>query len=138
MRRDSAQFRCARHRGTVVTGRMRRHAALRSFIIKRKNGISCTPCLEGPDLLKIFALKKQGHPTRVIQPRIRQDGCAMNVWANPIVRRANAIEIELHDGSYLPETSKTNVRFFRLRLDCTNVPRRAEADVSRCLQSSRS
>jgi hypothetical protein len=86
MRRDSAQFRCARHRGTVITGRMRRHAASRGFIIKGKNGISCTPCLEGTDLLEIFALKKQGRPARIIQPRIRQDGCAMNVWANPFVR----------------------------------------------------
>jgi hypothetical protein len=73
---------------------MRRHAALRGFIIKRKNGISCTPCLEGTDLLKIFALKKQGGPARVIQPRIRQDGCAMNVWANPFVRCADRIQVE--------------------------------------------
>jgi hypothetical protein len=73
---------------------MRRHAASRGFIIKRKNGISCTPCLEGPDLLKIFALKKQGRPARVIQPRIRQDGCAMNVWANPCVRRADRIQVD--------------------------------------------
>src|SRR5882724_13088203 len=94
MRRDSAQFRCARHCSTVVTGRMRRHAALRSFVIKRKNGISCTPCLEGADLLKIFALKKQGRPARVIQPRIREDGCAMNVWTNPFVCCADVIQIE--------------------------------------------
>ena len=94
MRRDSAQFRCASHRGTVVTGRMRRHAASRGFIIKRKNGISCTSCLEGADLLKIFALKKQGRSARVIQPRIRQDGCAMNVWTNPFVRRADRIQVD--------------------------------------------
>jgi hypothetical protein len=73
---------------------MRRHAASRGFIIKGKNGISCTPCLEGTDLLKIFALKKQGCPARVIQPRIRQNGCAMNVCANPFVRCANRIQIE--------------------------------------------
>jgi hypothetical protein len=94
MRRDSAQFRCARHRGTVVTGRMRRHAASRGFIIKRKNGISRTACLEGTDLLEILALKKQGRPARIIQPRIRQDRCAMNVWANPFVRCADRIQVE--------------------------------------------
>jgi hypothetical protein len=73
---------------------MRCHTASRSFVIKRKNGISCTSCLERTDLLKIFALKKQGHPARVIQPRIRQDGCAMNVWANPFMGCANRIQIE--------------------------------------------
>ena len=94
MRRDCAQFRRARHRGTVVTGRMRRHTASRGFIIKGKNGISCTPCLEGPDLLKIFALEKEGTPARIIQPRIRQDGRPMNVWANPSVRCADRIQVE--------------------------------------------
>jgi hypothetical protein len=73
---------------------MRRHAASCGFIIKRKNGISCAPCLEGTDLLKIFALKKQRRPARVIQPRIRQDGCAMNVWANPFVSCADRIQVE--------------------------------------------
>ena len=94
MRRNSAQFRRTRHCGTMVTGRMRCHAASRSFVIKRKNGIGCTACLEGTDLLKIFALKKQGRPARVIQPRIRQDGCAMNVSANPLVRCADRIKVE--------------------------------------------
>ena len=93
MRRDSAQFSRTRHRSTVITGRMRCHAASRSFVIKRKNGISRTACLEGTDLLKIFALKKQGRPARVIQPRIRQDGCAMNVWANPFMRCADRIKL---------------------------------------------
>jgi hypothetical protein len=73
---------------------MRCHAAPRGFIIKRKNGISCTSCLEGADLLKIFALKKQRRPARVIQPRIRQDGCSMNVWANPFVRCADRIKVD--------------------------------------------
>jgi hypothetical protein len=68
MRRDSAQFRRTRHRGAVVTGGMRCHAASRSFVIKRENGISRTARFEGTDLLKIFALKEQGRPTRVIQP----------------------------------------------------------------------
>jgi hypothetical protein len=78
----------------MITGRMRRHAALRSFVIKGKNGITCTSGLEGTDLLKIFALKKQGPPARVIQPRIRQHGRAMNVWANPLVRGMDRIQIE--------------------------------------------
>jgi hypothetical protein len=73
---------------------MRRDPALRSFIIKRKNSISPTSGLKGADLLKIFALKKQGTPARVIEPRIRQDGRAMNVWANPLVRCADRIQIE--------------------------------------------
>jgi hypothetical protein len=47
---------------------MRCDAALRSFVIKRKNGICCTTGLEGTDLLKILALKKQGGSARVIQP----------------------------------------------------------------------
>jgi hypothetical protein len=73
---------------------MRRHAASSRFIIKRKNSISCTARFEGTDLLKIFALKKQGRLARVIQPRIRQDRCAMNVWANPFVRCADRIQVE--------------------------------------------
>jgi hypothetical protein len=72
---------------------MRCHAAPRSFVIKRKDGIGCTSCLEGTNLLKIFALKKQRRPARVIQPRIRQDRCAMNVWANPFVRCADRIKV---------------------------------------------
>jgi hypothetical protein len=94
MRRDSAQLSRARHRGAMVTGRMRCHAALRSFVIKRENGIGCTACLERTDLLEIFALKKQGRPARVIQPRIREDGCAMNVSANPFVRCADRIKVD--------------------------------------------
>jgi len=73
---------------------MRCHAASRSFVVKRENGIGCASCLEGTDLLKIFALKKQCRPARVIQPRIRQDGRAMNVWANPFVRSADRIKVD--------------------------------------------
>jgi hypothetical protein len=73
---------------------MRCHAASRSVVIKRKDGISCTSCLEGTDLLKIFALKKQRRPARVIQPRIRQDRRAMNVWANPFMRCADRIQVD--------------------------------------------
>jgi hypothetical protein len=76
---------------------MRRHTASRSFVIKSKNGIRCTSGLEGPDLLKIFALKKQGRAARVIQPRIRQDGRAMNVWANTLVCCADRIQIEFYN-----------------------------------------
>jgi len=94
MRSNAPQLSRTRHRSTVVAGRMRRHAALRNFVIKRKNGISCTACLEGADLLKIFALKKQGRPARVIQPRIRQHGRAMNVWSNPFVRCPDRIEVD--------------------------------------------
>jgi hypothetical protein len=78
----------------MITGRMRCHAASRIFVIKCKNGINCTSCLECPDLLKIFALEKQGRSTGVIQPRIRQHWRAMNVWANPLVRRTDRIQIE--------------------------------------------
>jgi hypothetical protein len=73
---------------------MRCHTASRCCLIKRKNGISRTARLEGTDLLKIFALKKQGRPARVIQPRIRQDGGAMNVWANPFMRCADRIKVD--------------------------------------------
>jgi hypothetical protein len=57
---------------------MRRHAASRSLLIKHKNGIRCASRLESANLLEILALKEQGRLTLVIQPRIRQDGCAMN------------------------------------------------------------
>jgi hypothetical protein len=73
---------------------MRCHAAPRSFVIKRKDGIGRTACLKGTDLLKIFAFKKQGRPARVIQPRIRQDRCAMNVSANPFMRCADRIKVD--------------------------------------------
>jgi hypothetical protein len=94
VRRNAAQLGRTRHGSTVVAGRMRCNAALRSFIIKCKNRIGCASGLEGADLLKIFALKKQRRIARVIQPRIRQDGRAMNVWANPLVRCADRIQIE--------------------------------------------
>ena len=94
MRRDYAQFRSTRQRGTVVTVRMVRHTASRSLIIECKNGIRCTSCLESPDLLKVFTLKKKGRPADVIQPRIGQDGGAMIVCANPFVRDADRIQFE--------------------------------------------
>jgi hypothetical protein len=65
---------------------MRCHAASRSFVVKRENGIGRTARFEGTDLLKIFALKEQGRSTRVIQPRIGQHRRAMNVRANPLMR----------------------------------------------------
>ena len=73
---------------------MRRHATFRSRVIEREDSIGRAARFEGSNLLKIFALKKQGRPARVIQPRIRQDGCAMNVWTNPFVCCANVIQIE--------------------------------------------
>jgi hypothetical protein len=73
---------------------MRRHAASRRFIIKRKNSISRTSRLEGTDLLKILAFKKQGRPARVIQPRIHQHGRPMNIWANPLVCCTDRIQVE--------------------------------------------
>ena len=91
---DSAQFSRTRHCSTVITGRMRCHTVSRSFVIKHKNGIGCTSRFERADFLKIFALKKQGCPALVIQPRTRQDGRAMNVWADPLVRCADGIKIE--------------------------------------------
>jgi len=94
MRRDSSQFRRTRHGSTVITGRMRCHTASRSFVSKRKNRIGRTSRFERTDLLKIFALKKQGRSARVIQPRIRQHGRAMNVWSNPFVRCADRIEVD--------------------------------------------
>ena len=91
---NATQLSRTRHRSTVVTGRMRGHTASGNFVIERKNGIGCTSCLEGTDLLKIFALKKQGRAARVIHTRIRQDGRAMNVWADPLVRCADCIQVE--------------------------------------------
>jgi hypothetical protein len=73
---------------------MRCYTASCAFIIKRKNGIGCTSCFERTNFLKIFALKKQGRPARIIQPRTRQDRRAMNVWADPLVRCADGIKIK--------------------------------------------
>ncbi len=73
---------------------MRRDTASRNFIIKRKNGISCTACLERADLLEIFTLKKQRRAAGLVDSRARQDRRAMNMRPNPLTRRANAIEIE--------------------------------------------
>ena len=80
---------------------MRCHATPRCCLIKRKDGIGCTACFEGTDLLKIFALKKQGYPARIIQPRIRQDRCAMNVWANPFMAVEDIAAAALVYHSYL-------------------------------------
>src|SRR6202023_4138129 len=53
--------------------------------------------LEGADLLKIFALKKQRRATGFIQSLARQHRRPMNVRTNPLMRSANAIEIDCHN-----------------------------------------
>src|SRR5438105_3632195 len=53
---------------TLIAGRMRRHAALRSRIIECEDGVGRAAGFERADLLKILALKKQVRATRLIQP----------------------------------------------------------------------
>ena len=94
MRGDPAQFRRARHRGAMIAGRMRCHSVPRGRIVERKDRISRPARLEGANLLKIFALKKQRCPARLIQPQARQHRRAIDVRANPLMRRTDFIEVD--------------------------------------------
>ena len=78
----------------MISRRMCDYAALRACVIQRKNGIGRAASLKGADLLKILALKEQLYSARFIEPRTGQDGRAMNVRADPLMRRANTIEAE--------------------------------------------
>ena len=78
----------------MITGRMRCHAALRSRVIEREDGVGRAARLECADLLKIFALEKKRGDTCLIQARTRQHWRPRDVRPDPLMRRANAIEIE--------------------------------------------
>ena len=78
---------------------MRRHPASRGRVVKRKDRVRRASRLEGTDLLKVFALKKQRRSARHIQSRARQHERAIDVGTNPLMRSANAIEIYRH-GSF--------------------------------------
>ena len=56
--RDSAKFRRARERSSMIARRMRGHTAPRRRIVERKNGVGRPARLERAIFLKIFALKK--------------------------------------------------------------------------------
>jgi hypothetical protein len=58
VRRNAAQFCCARQRSSMITRRMHCHAALGGCVIEAKNRIRRIGRFERADLLKIFALKK--------------------------------------------------------------------------------
>ena len=81
----------------MIARRMCGHAAPRSRVTERKNGVRRASCLERADLLKIFALKKKGRPARRIQPRARHYRRTMDMRTNPLMRRLNAIEIQGHN-----------------------------------------
>src|SRR6266446_2608821 len=71
--------------------------AARRCLVERKYGVSRPARFECANFLKIFTLKKQQGPARLIQPRTRQHRCALDVRTNPLVRRANAIKVERHN-----------------------------------------
>src|SRR6266480_1624497 len=98
VRRNAAQFRRARHCGTVIAGRMRCDTASRGDIVQRKYCVGRAARFERTDLLKIFAFKEQsrGRGTRLVQSLACQHWGAMNVRTNPLMRRADAIEIKRH------------------------------------------
>jgi len=73
---------------------MRCHGASRSCIVKGKDGVSRAAGLERADFLKILALKKQRRPAHLIQSRTRQHRRAIDVRANPLMRRTDFIEVD--------------------------------------------
>ena len=83
----------------MISRRMRHHAALRTCVIQHKNGVGRAASLKGADLLKILALEKQFHSARFIEPRTGQDRRAMNVRADPLMRRADTIKVKCQSRS---------------------------------------
>src|SRR5207244_11501820 len=57
VRRNSSKLRRARQGRSMITRRMRRHAALRGSVIERKDRVGRAARLERANLLKIFAFK---------------------------------------------------------------------------------
>ena len=96
VRPNAPQFRRARYRCTVIARRMRCDPAPRGYSVKRKHGVRRSARFERADLLKILALKKQQRPARFVQSLACQHRGAMNVRTNPLMRRADAIEVQLH------------------------------------------
>ena len=90
----------------MISRRMCYHAPLGACVIQHKYGIGRAASFKCADLLKILALKKQFRSARFIEPRTCQDRRAMNVRANPLMRRADTIEIYRH------------IYFLIRRLDC--------------------
>ncbi len=78
----------------MISRRMCHHSALRACVIQHKDGIGRAASLKGADLLKILALKEQFPSARFIEPRTGQDRRAMNVRADPLMRRADTIKVE--------------------------------------------
>jgi hypothetical protein len=64
---------------------MRRHTAPRGCLVERKDGICRATRFEGPNLLKILALKKKRGAACLVQPRASQHKRAMNMRPNPLV-----------------------------------------------------
>jgi hypothetical protein len=88
---------------------MRRHAVSRGHVVKRKDRVCRATRLEGTDLLKILALKKQRCPTRRIQPRACQHRRALDIGTNPLMCSANGSEIKKHIGGSLHLLSLTAI-----------------------------
>src|SRR5437867_8687977 len=86
---------------------MRCHSAPRGGFVQRKDCVSSAASLERADLLKIFALKKQRRAACFIEALARQHWRAMNMCANPLMRRANRSKIELL--SYFDHPKKASI-----------------------------
>jgi hypothetical protein len=78
----------------MISRRVCHHATLGACVIQHKDGIGRAASLKSADLLKILALKKQFHSARFIEPRTGQDRRAMNVGADPLMRRADTIKVD--------------------------------------------
>ena len=73
---------------------MRCYTVFRGRIIECEHRVRRSARFEGADLLKIFAFEKQRGASRLIQARTRQHRRPRHVRSDPLMRRANAIEIE--------------------------------------------
>jgi hypothetical protein len=77
---------------SVVTRRMSRNGIAFAVGSYLQHGVQPTPRLKRPDLLKVFALKKQTGPGLLINCLIGQDSSTVNMRANAIMGLANGIQ----------------------------------------------
>src|SRR5438105_11263049 len=95
---------------------MRCHAVSTGRITERKDCIRCSACFERTNLLKIFALEKQRRPARLVQSRARQHWRAMDVCTNPLMRRANVLNIEGHKGRFVDAEEMVRVKIHAVNM----------------------
>jgi hypothetical protein len=75
---------------------MGRHPAPRRLVIEREDSVRRPARLERTNFLEVLTLEKERRTTGGIEPLAGQNGSAMNVRTDPIVRSADRGEVERH------------------------------------------